>query len=353
MKEHMMERTLTYVKAIGEAMAQEMARDPSVVSFGEDNIGGVGCEGTVGNAWGPTQGLYDRFPDQILDTPITEAAFVGAAVGAAASGLRPVVDLLFADFMGVAFDQLINQAAKLRYMFGGQGSAPLVVRTFYGAGMRGGAQHSQSLYSLVTHVPGLKVVIPSNPYDAKGLMTEAIRNPDPVIYFEHKMLYWTPGPVPEEAYSIPFGQSRLVREGADCTVVAVGRMVGFAEQAALGLAEEGIDVEIIDPRTASPLDEESIYRSVEKTGRLVVVDESPPRCGLARDIVALVAEHRFDALRGPARTVTCPHTSVPYSPGLEEAYIPGPLDISRAVRDAVAAGREGRLADSGAATSRS
>jgi pyruvate dehydrogenase E1 component beta subunit len=333
-----MERMLTYVQAIGEAMSQEMARDPSVVSFGEDNIGGMGCDGKLGNAWGPTQGLYDKFPDRIFDTPITEAAFVGAAVGAAASGLRPVVDLLFADFMGVAFDQLINQAAKLRYMFGGQGTAPLVVRTFYGAGMRGGAQHSQSLYSLVTHVPGLKVVVPSNPFDAKGLMTQAIRDEDPVIYFEHKMLYWTPGEVPEEPYAVPFGQSRLVRSGTDCTVVALGRMVGFAEKAAEELAAGGVSIEIIDPRTISPLDEDSIYRSVEKTGRLVVVDESPPRCSVARDIVALVAENRFDALRGPARTVNTPHTPVPYSPALEDRYIPGADSIVRAVLEAVEAG---------------
>jgi acetoin:2,6-dichlorophenolindophenol oxidoreductase subunit beta len=340
-----MERTLTYVKAIGEAMSQEMARDPSVVSFGEDNIGGMGCDGKLGNAWGPTQGLYEKFPNQILDTPITEAAFVGAAVGAAASGLRPIVDLLFADFMGVAFDQLINQAAKLRYMFGGQGNTPLVVRTLYGAGMRGGAQHSQSLYSLVTHVPGLKVVIPATPYDAKGLMTEAIRDEDPVIYFEHKMLYWTPGEVPVEPYSVPFGQSRLVRAGIDCTVVALGRMVGLAEQASVELAAEGIDVEIIDPRTVSPLDEASIYRSVEKTGRLVVVDESPPRCGMARDIAALVAENRFASLRGPVRTVTAPHSPVPYSPGLEDRYIPSVEEIARIVRKAVHAPEMTRRGD--------
>ncbi len=206
-----MARTISYMQAIGEALEQEMRRDPTVVVFGEDNVGGTGCSGRRGGAWGPTKGLHEKFPDRVLDTPITEAAFVGAAVGAAASGLRPVADLLFVDFMGVCFDQLLNQAAKLRYMVGGKAKVPMVVRTMWGSGLRRGAQHSQVLYPVFTHVPGLKVAVPSNPYDAKGLMIQAIRDDDPVIFFEHKMLYFSQGEVPEEPYTVPFGRAAVVR----------------------------------------------------------------------------------------------------------------------------------------------
>ncbi|GAA1991482.1 alpha-ketoacid dehydrogenase subunit beta [Kitasatospora viridis] len=332
-----MTRSISYMEAIGEALAQEMRRDPTVVAFGEDSIGGMGASGKLGNAWGPTKELHREFPDRVLDTPITEAAFVGAAVGAAATGLRPVADILFTDFIGVCFDQILNQAAKLRFMLGGTVSVPMVVRTLWGAGMRRGAHHSQALYPLVTHVPGLKVVVPATPFDAKGLMAQAIRDPDPVIFFEHKMLYWTRGEVPEEPYTVPFGQAAVVREGADCTIVAIGAMVQRALQAAESLAAAGIDCEVVDPRTLSPLDEGTIYRSVEKTGHLVVADESNPRCGAAADIAALVAQNRWAALRGPVRMVTAPHAPTAYSPLLEDLYVPDAEAVAAAVRQTLGA----------------
>lgn len=332
-----MSRDMTYLQAIGEALAQEMRRDPAVVAFGEDNVGGSGAGGALGCAWGPTMGLHQRFPDQVLDTPITEAAFTGAAVGASMTGLRPVVDLLFVDFAGVCFDQILNQAAKMRYMTGGAAKVPLVMRMMWGAGLHGAAQHSQTLHPLFTHIPGLKVAVPATPHDAKGLMIQAIRDDDPVVFFEHKMLYYAPGPVPEEPYTVPFGRARIVREGSDCTVVATGLLVHTAERAAAELAESGIECEVIDPRTLSPLDTDTIYASVARTGRLVVADESNPRCGIAADICALVAQNAFDALRAPVRMVTAPHAPVPFSPGLEGLYVPGAERIGAAVREVVGA----------------
>jgi acetoin:2,6-dichlorophenolindophenol oxidoreductase subunit beta len=328
-------RVLSYLDAIGEALAQEMRRDLAVVVFGEDNIGGTGTDGKLGNAWGPTKGLHEEFPDQIFDTPITEAAFVGAAVGAAATGLRPVADLLFVDFAGVCFDQILNQAAKLRYMVGGKASVPLVLRAMWGAGMRRGAQHSQALYPIFAHIPGLKVVVPASPADAKGLMITAIRDNDPVLFFEHKMLYFSHGVVPEAPYEIPFGRARVVRDGEDCTIVAIGRMVAEAETAAARLSSEGLSCEVIDPRTVSPLDEETIYTSVRRTGHLVVVDESTPRCSVASDIASLVAQNAFDTLRGPVRMVTSPHAPTPFAPVLEDIYAPSAERIAEAVRAAV------------------
>ena len=336
-----MARRITFQQAVNEALRQEMRRDPTVVLFGEDIAGGSGSPGEQ-DAWGGplgvTKGIYGEFPDRILDTPISESAFIGAAVGAAATGLRPVAELMFVDFMGVCFDQIFNQAAKLRYMFGGKAKVPLVIRTMYGAGIRAAAQHSECLYPLFTHIPGLKVVIPSSPYDAKGLLVRAIRDDDPVIFFEHKAMYTVEGDVPEELYTIPFGEATVVRDGSDVTVVAIGRMVGMAEEAAAELAGEGIECEIVDPRTISPLDEETIYESVERTGRLVVVDEANPRCGVAADVCALVAQSCFPSLRAAPRMVTAPHTPVPFSPGLEDAYVPSPGRIADAVRETVGAG---------------
>jgi acetoin:2,6-dichlorophenolindophenol oxidoreductase subunit beta len=317
-----------------------MERDPTVVVFGEDNVGGSGAPGeddAWGGVLGVTKGLFGKYPDRVLDTPISESAFIGAAMGAAASGLRPVAELMFVDFMGVCFDQIYNQGAKFRYMFGGRAKVPVVIRTMYGAGLRAAAQHSQALYPLFTHVPGLKVAVPSNPYDAKGLMIEAIRDDDPVIFFENKVLYQATGDVPEEPYSLPFGEAEIVREGSDVTVVAVGRMVSMAEQAAEVLDGEGIDVEIVDPRTTSPLDLETIVESVEETGRLVIVDESYPRCSLAADISAQVAQERFDALKAPIRMVTAPHTPPPFSSVLEDAYVPSADRVAAAVRDVAGA----------------
>jgi acetoin:2,6-dichlorophenolindophenol oxidoreductase subunit beta len=335
-----MARRITFMQAIGEALAQEMERDPTVVVFGEDVVGGAGAAGEI-DAWGGpmgvTKGIYDRHPGRILDTPISESAFVGAAVGAAAAGLRPVAELMFVDFMGVCFDQIFNQGAKLRYMFGGKAKVPMVIRTMWGAGIRAASQHSQALYPIFTHIPGLKVAIPSTPYDAKGLLIQAIRDDDPVMFFEHKVLYTLEGDVPEESYALPFGEASIVRDGDDVTVVAIGRMVHMAERAADELEADGISCEIVDPRTTSPLDEETIYESVERTGRLVVVDESYPRCSLASDLVSLVAQNCFASLRAAPRMVTAPHAPPPFSPGLEDAYVPDAARVAAAVRETVGA----------------
>jgi pyruvate/2-oxoglutarate/acetoin dehydrogenase E1 component len=235
-------------------------------------------------------------------------------------------------------DQIYNQAAKFRYMFGGKAKTPMVIRTMFGAGIRAASQHSQSLYPIFTHIPGLKVVVPSNPYDAKGLLIASIRDDDPVIFFENKVLYAVEGEVPEEPYEIPLGEAEYVREGDDVTIVAIGRMVSMAEQAAESLADEGIECEIVDPRTTSPLDEETIFESVENTGRLVVVDEANPRCSLATDIVARVAEGCFDDLKAAPRMVTAPHTPPPFSPSLEDLYVPDPDRVADAVREVAGAG---------------
>ncbi|MDH3597748.1 MAG: alpha-ketoacid dehydrogenase subunit beta [Rhodospirillales bacterium] len=327
----------SYRQAINEALAQEMRRDPTVIVMGEDNAGGLGAPGeddAWGGVLGVTKGLMPEFGrERVLDTPISESAFIGAAAGAAATGLRPVAELMFVDFMGVCFDQIFNQAGKFRYMFGGKAVTPLVVRTMYGAGFRAASQHSQCLYPIFTHVPGLKVVLPSSPYEAKGLLIQAIRDDDPVIFLEHKVLYDDEEEVPDEPYTIPFGEANLTREGEDVTIVAMGRMVKFANQVADGLETDGISCTVLDPRTTSPLDTDSILESVEETGRLVVVDEASPRCNMATDISALVAERAFGALKAPIRMVTPPHTPVPFAPELEDLYIPSPEKIGAAVRE--------------------
>ncbi|HEV3429189.1 MAG TPA: alpha-ketoacid dehydrogenase subunit beta [Paraburkholderia sp.] len=332
-----MARKITYSQAINEALAQEMARDESVIVMGEDNAGGAGAPGEQ-DAWGGvlgvTKGLYGKFPGRVLDTPLSEGGFIGAAVGAAACGMRPVAELMFIDFMGVCFDQIFNQAAKFRYMFGGKAVTPVVIRTMCGAGLRAAAQHSQMLTSLFTHIPGLKVVCPATPYDAKGLMIEAIRDNDPVIFCEHKLLYTMEGDVPEESYSIPFGEANIVRDGDDITLVTYGRMVHYTLDAANKLAKEGIEADVIDLRTTSPLDEEAILESVQRTGRVVVVDEANPRCSIATDIAALVASKAFRALKAPVGMVTAPHTPVPFAASLEDLYIPSADQIAAAARAA-------------------
>ena len=330
-----MARKITFQQAINEALDQEMARDEDVVIMGEDVVGGAGTQGEM-DAWGGvlgvTKGLWGKYGDRIMDTPISESGFVGAAVGAATAGLRPVCELMFIDFMGVCFDQIYNQAAKFRYMFGGKAETPVVIRTMVGAGFRAAAQHSQCLYPMFTAVPGLKVVIPSNPYDAKGLLIQAIRDNDPVIFCEHKVLYTVEGEVPEDSYTIPFGEADIAREGEDITVVALGRMVHQALEAAKTLSSDGISCEVVDLRTTSPLDEETILESVENTGRLVVVDEANPRCSIATDISALVAKKAFEHLNAPIEMVTAPHTPVPFSGALEDMYIPSPDNIVSAVK---------------------
>ena len=282
-----MERRITLKQAINEAIDLEMARDERVIMIGEDIVGGFGADGEK-DAWGgvlgATKGLYGKYGDRLLDAPLSEAAYVGAAIGAATCGMRPIAELMFIDFVGVCFDQILNQAAKFRYMFGGKAETPVVIRALVGAGFSAAAQHSQMLTPMFTHIPGLKVVCPSTPADAKGLLAQAVRDNDPVIFCEHKALYSMKGEVPEGEYVIPFGQANIVREGKDATIVTYGMMVHRSLEAAKLLEKEGVDVEVIDLRTLSPLDIDTVFRSVEKTGRLVVVDEASPRCNIATDI---------------------------------------------------------------------
>lgn len=331
-------RKISYREAVNEALVQEMERDPSVIVMGEDVAGGAGGSGEE-DAWGGvlgvTKGLFHRFPGRVLDTPITESAYIGAAVGAATQGLRPVAELMFIDFMGVCLDQIMNQAAKFRYMFGGRAVTPVTIRAMYGAGFSAAAQHSQCLYPVFTHLPGLKVVVPSSPYEAKGLLAQSIRDDDPVVFFENKVQYDEVGEVPEESYTIPFGEANIVREGDDVTVVAIGRMVSVAQQAAAELAGSGIDIEIIDPRTTSPLDLDTILESVENTGRLVIVDEASPRCNIATDISAQIVSEAFGDLKAPIKMVSPPHTPVPFAKVLEDLYVPAPQDVIGAVKTVV------------------
>ncbi|HLG60991.1 MAG TPA: alpha-ketoacid dehydrogenase subunit beta [Ktedonosporobacter sp.] len=332
-------RQLTYAQAINEALKLEMRRDPRVILMGEDVAGGAGItnfeqEDAWGGVLGVTKGLVQEFGrERVLDTPITEAGFVGAAVGAAATGLRPVVELMFVDFFGVCWDMIFDQGAKLRYMFGGKASCPLVIRTMIGAGMGAAGQHSGCHYSVFTHMPGIKTVVPSTPADAKGLLTAAMRDDDLVVVFENKMLYNVSGAVPEGEYLIPLGKADIKREGSDVTIIAISRMVHQALEAAEALAADGISAEIIDPRTLSPLDEETILQSVAKTHRLIIVDEDNPRCSAATDIAALVADKGFTDLDAPIKLVTAPHTPVPFSPPLEQFYIPGPERIIATIQE--------------------
>ncbi len=326
----------SYRQAINEALAQEMERDETVVLMGEDVAGGLGAPGEQ-DAWGGplgvTKGLYAKFGrGRILDTPISESGFIGAAAGAAATGLRPVAELMFVDFMGVCFDQIYNQAAKFRYMFGGRAVTPMVIRTMIGAGFRAAAQHSQCLYPIFTHIPGLKCVMPSSPYEAKGLLIQAIRDDDPVIFFEHKLLYDVEEEVPDEPYTIPFGEANITRDGDDVTIVALSRMVNVANEAAESLAGKGVECEVIDLRTTSPLDIDTVLESVENTGRLVVVDEASPRCNMATDIAAQVAQDGFQHLKAPIRMVSPPHVPVPFSAALEDLYIPNASTVEDAVK---------------------
>ncbi|OKH86873.1 alpha-ketoacid dehydrogenase subunit beta [Thalassospira sp. TSL5-1] len=330
-----MARIISMKDAVNEALDQEMSRDPTVIMMGEDIIGGSGAPGeddAWGGVLGVSKGLYHKHPKQMLDTPLSESAYVGAAIGAATAGLRPVAELMFVDFIGVCLDQVFNQAAKFRYMFGGKAQTPVVIRAMCGAGFRAAAQHSQMLTPLFTHIPGLKVVCPSNAYDTKGLLIQAIRDNDPVIFLEHKNLYASTCDVPEEPYTIPFGEANIVREGGDVTIVTYGQMVQRAEQAADMLKKDGIEAEIIDLRTLSPIDMDSVLESVEMTGRLVCVDEANPRCSIAADISANVAQDGFDDLKAPIQMVTAPHSPVPFSPSLEDIYIPSAQSIADAAR---------------------
>jgi len=330
-----MARKISMKQAINEALDQEMTRDPSVIVLGEDIVGGAGGQGEM-DAWGGvlgvTKGLYAKHGDRLMDTPLSESAYVGAAVGAAACGMRPVAELMFIDFMGVGYDQIFNQAAKFRYMFGGKAETPVVIRAMVGAGFRAAAQHSQMLTPLFTHIPGLKVVCPSTPYDTKGMLIQAIRDNDPVIFCEHKNLYGLEGEVPEASYAIPFGEANVVREGKHATIVTYGLMVHRSLDAAATLAKEGVEVEIVDLRSLSPIDMDTVLDSVTKTGRLICVDEASPRCNIGTDVSAQVAMHAFGALKAQIELVSPPHVPVPFSPTLEDLYIPSAAQVADAVR---------------------
>ncbi|MGD9249491.1 MAG: alpha-ketoacid dehydrogenase subunit beta [Desulfobacteraceae bacterium] len=316
---------MTFAQAINSAHVVEMERDPNIYVAGED-------VGVFGGCFGVTAGLLDKFGDKrIKDTTITESAIIGTAVGAATAGLRPVIELMFVDFIGVALDQLYNQAGKMKYMFGGKAEIPMVMRTACGAGIGAAAQHSQCLEALFMHLPGLKVVMPSTPYDAKGLLIEAIRDDNPVVFLEHKVLYAMEGEVPEGEYTIPFGQAEIKREGSDVTVVATAKMVHTALGAAEKLDRDGISVEVVDPRTLYPLDMETIVASVEKTHRLVILHEEVKFAGSGAEIAAQVAEEAFDYLDAPILRVAAPYCPVPFSPPLEKAYIPSEEELMAAV----------------------
>lgn len=334
-----MARNITMRQAINEALDQEMTRDPNVIIMGEDIAGGAGGQGEQ-DAWGGvlgvTKGLFHKHPGRVLDTPLSEAAFIGAAIGAAACGMRPVADLMFSDFMGVCFDQIYNQAAKFKYMFGGKAQTPVVIRAMVGAGFRAAAQHSQMLTPVFTHIPGLKVVCPSNAYDAKGLLIQSIRDNDPVIFCEHKNLYATESDVPAESYAIPFGEANVVREGKHATIIAYGMMVNRSMDAAKELAKGGVECDVIDLRTLSPIDWDTVIDSASKTGHVVCVDEANPRCSIASDVSAMIVQECFKALKGPIQMVTAPHTPVPFSPVLEDLYIPSSATIETAVKKSMA-----------------
>ncbi len=323
---------LTFMQAVNEALHQEMERDDRVFIMGEDL-------GRVGGVFRASEGLYEKFgPARVRDTPISESGFTGAGVGAALTGMRPVVELQFSDFVTVAMDQVVNQAAKLRYMMGGTPRIPLVLRAASGGGVRLAAQHSQSLEAWFCHVPGLVVVMPSNAVDAKGLLTAAIRDDNPVIFLEQKGLFFgEPIQVPKEPYAIPLGSARVVREGTDATVVAIGALVPMAERAAAELEREGISVEIVDPRTLYPLDLEAITRSVSKTTRLVVAHEATSFCGFGAEVAASVAQHCFWDLDAPPVRVATPHRPIPYQKDLETMTLPGAPQIAAAVRTLVGA----------------
>ena len=325
-------RTLTYAEALNEALREEMRRDPRVFVMGED----VAVWGG-GGIFGVTKGLVEEFgPQRVRDTPISEEAIAALAVGAAVAGARPVAEFMYVDFMGLAMEPIVNQAAKIRYMFGGKARVPVVFRAQEGAGRGNAAQHSQSLEAWFCHIPGLKVVTPSTPADAKGLLLSAIRDDNPVVFLEHKVLYATKGPVPAGDYVVPLGVARRAREGQHATFVGIHTMVHKALAAAEALAGEGIELEIIDPRTLVPFDLDAVIASVRKTGRLVVGHEAYERCGIGAEIIAQVAGAAFDALDAPPVRVCGRNVPVPYNARLEAAALPQTEDIAAAIRQVVA-----------------
>ncbi len=318
---HTTTRELTFGEAIREALAEEMRRDSRVLIMGEDVA-------EAGTPFKVLSGLVEEFgTSRVVDTPISEAGFTGLGVGAAMTGLRPVVDIMFGDFLTLIMDQVVNQAAKIHYMSGGAWRVPLVVRTTLGATRRSAAQHSQSLHAWVSHVPGLKVALPSTPADAKGLLKTAIRDDNPVVFFEDKMAYKLKGPVPEGDYTIPFGVADVKREGTDITLIATSSMVQTALAAAIMLAEIGISAEVVDPRTTSPLDRDTLIESVKKTSRAIVIDEGPQQYGVTAEIAALVAEGAFYHLDAPVRRLGAMDVAIPFSPPLEDVTVPTERDV--------------------------
>jgi pyruvate/2-oxoglutarate/acetoin dehydrogenase E1 component len=327
-------REITYLEAVREAMVQEMRRDPEVFLMGED-------VGVYGGAFGASQGMLEEFgPERIRETPISEAAIAGCATGAALMGMRPIMEIMFMDFVTISMNQLVNQAAKIRFMFGGKASIPLVVRAPAGSGTGAAAQHCQSLEALFMNVPGIKVVAPSTPYDVKGMLVASIRDNNPVIFMEHKLLYRGKGPVPEELYTVPLRQAEVKREGTDLTVIAYSIMAPRALEAAEQLAAEGIEIEVVDPRTLKPLDKETIVHSVCKTGRTLIIHESPVTGGVGGEIAAVIAESEaFDYLDAPIRRLAGRNIPIPYNRTLERSAVPQVEDI---VASARALAQEGR-----------
>ena len=320
-------REITFGEAIREALAEELRRDPRVVLLGEDVA-------EAGTAFKVLKGLVEEFgKDRVIDTPISEAGFTGLAVGAAMTGMRPIADIMFGDFMALVMDQVVNQAAKIHYMSGGKWKAPLVIRATMGATRRSAAQHSQSLHAWPSHIPGLKVVVPSTPYDAKGLLKSAIRDDNPVVFFEDKISYAkVKGPVPEGDYTIPLGVADVKREGRDITLVATSSMVQVALGAATMLEEIGISAEVVDPRTMWPLDEKTLVESARKTSRALVIDEGYFRYGVTGEIASVIAEGAFYDLDGPVRRIGARHVPIPFSPPLEDATVPTERDVFETAR---------------------
>jgi len=321
----MSERILTYRQAVAEAMAEEIARDERVFLMGED-------VGKHGGAFAASKGLFDEFgPGRVKDTPISESIIVGAGVGAALTGMRPIVEIMYIDFIGMALDSVVNQAAKVKYMFGGHARVPLTIRTAFGAGRGNAAQHSQSLETWLTLIPGLIVVMPSTPYDAKGLLKSAIRNDNPVVVIENKLLYGESGNVPEDDYLVPIGKAAIRREGSDVTVIATSRMCKFTESAAEKLAADGIQIELIDPRTLKPFDMETVSASIAKTHRVVVVNEGHNTGGFSNEISSKIMDNCFFDLDGPVVRVAAEDVPIPYNSVLENEVIPAEKDILAAV----------------------
>ncbi|WP_110927313.1 alpha-ketoacid dehydrogenase subunit beta [Bacillus massiliglaciei] len=336
-----MERKITMMQAINEALDLAMEKNERVILLGEDIAGGATVEhlnqtGAWGGVFGLTKGLVEKYgTERVIDTPISEMGYMGAAVGAAATGLRPVPELMFNDFIGFCFDTLLAQGSKMRYMFGGKATIPMTVRTNHGAGASAAAQHSGSYYGILGSIPGIKVVVPSNPYDAKGLMLSAIEDDNIVVFSEDKTIYGVKGEVPEGHYTVEIGKAKVRREGSDLTIVSIGKMLYVAEEVADRLGEEGVSVEIIDLLTVAPWDQETVINSVKKTNRLIVIDESNPHNNTATDIASVVADKAFDYLDAPVKCVCAPNTPVPFAKNLEDLYIPNAAKVIKAAEDII------------------